>query len=452
MINVGTAGRKDFSIDGTLVGNSDSVLPTEKAVKTYVDNSVVGLLDDRGDCDASVNTFPATGGSGTAGAVLKGDTWRVSVAGTLGGTNVNINDWVRALTDTPGQTSSNWAIMAQFDNSFTDFDASTNPNYPASTKKGQRWKVTVAGKVGGVSGKTVKVGDTFESLMVSTGGTELAVGSEFIILTGYGPFGTMSLQDASNVNITGGAFTGLTGAGFRDTSAAFDVTMGFTSSTVLDAARSITWDVKNASHQLKFTAASIVTFPSGTVTLAQLGANTFTGQQVFPVGSQGAPALAIGASNTGIYSGSSSRIDLALGGASKHTFWNDGSYYQNDTAAELRIANRVSLYGRASNHLGIGAASATPVAQTLGGAQGAGTNITGGDLNLGTQGTGTGTGGRINLQTHAAGSSGTTLGTLVNVLSIISPGVIRITGIPTSSAGLSSGDVYSNAGILTIVT
>jgi hypothetical protein len=231
---------------------------------------------------------------------------------------------------------------------------------------------------------------------------------------------SQTAADARYVLKAAGSFTGLTGAGFRDTSAAFDVTMSFASSTALDAGRSITWDVKNADHQLKFTAASIVTFPSGTVTLAQLGANTFTGQQVVPAGSQAAPALAIGAVDSGIYSGGPSRIDLALGGASKHTFWSDGSYYQNDTAAELLIANRVSLCGRASNHLGIGAASATPVSQSLGGAQGSGTNITGGDLNIGTQGTGTGTGGIINFQSHAAGASGSTLGTLVTVASTLS--------------------------------
>lgn len=113
----------------------------------------------------------------------------------------------------------------------------------------------------------------------------------------------------------------------------------------------------------------------------------------------------------------------------------------------------LSAQASVSNVLTLGSwtGSGTPAAVRIAGQFGSGTNITGGDLNLGTQGTGTGTGGRINLQTHAAGSSGTTLGTLVNVLSIISPGVIRITGIPTSSAGLSSGDVYSNAGILTIV-
>ena len=64
---------------------------------------------------------------------------------------------------------------------------------------------------------------------------------------------------------------------FRDTSAAFDVTMGFTSSTPLTAGRSITWDVKNTSHELKFTAASVVTFPAGTNTLLGSGvSNTIT--------------------------------------------------------------------------------------------------------------------------------------------------------------------------------
>ncbi len=81
------------------------------ASKAYADGLVVGLLDDRGNYDASVNTFPATGGSGTAGAILKGDLWRISVAGTLGGTAVTIGDTLRALVDTPGQTAGNWATI-----------------------------------------------------------------------------------------------------------------------------------------------------------------------------------------------------------------------------------------------------------------------------------------------------------------------------------------------------
>lgn len=86
------------------------ISPTDGATKGYADSLVIGLLDDRGNYDASVNTFPASGGSGTAGAVLKGDLWTISVAGTLGGTAVTAGDAVRALVDTPGQTAGNWAV------------------------------------------------------------------------------------------------------------------------------------------------------------------------------------------------------------------------------------------------------------------------------------------------------------------------------------------------------
>lgn len=78
--------------------------------KSYADSLVVGMLDDRGNYDASSNVFPSAGGSGPSGAVNKGDIWTVSVAGTIGGQNVEPGDLVRALLDNPGQTASNWAI------------------------------------------------------------------------------------------------------------------------------------------------------------------------------------------------------------------------------------------------------------------------------------------------------------------------------------------------------
>lgn len=90
--------------------DNSTKIATTAMVQSAVTAGTTGLLDDRGNYDASGNTFPASGGSGTAGAILKGDIWRISVAGTLGGTAVSIGDWVRALVDTPGQTASNWAI------------------------------------------------------------------------------------------------------------------------------------------------------------------------------------------------------------------------------------------------------------------------------------------------------------------------------------------------------
>lgn len=103
---------KAHSTDGTLASNSDAKIPTEKAVKTYVDGVVVGLWDDRGNFDASVNAYPSSGGSGTAGAILKGDIWTISVAGTLPTSQVvEVGDVVRALVDTPGNTQANWSIQ-----------------------------------------------------------------------------------------------------------------------------------------------------------------------------------------------------------------------------------------------------------------------------------------------------------------------------------------------------
>ena len=95
----------------TFAATSHTLYPSVQAVKEYVDGLLVGLWDDRGAYDASVNTYPAAGGSGTAGAVVKGDIWTVSVAGTLGGVAVAIGDSVRALADSPGQTASNWATL-----------------------------------------------------------------------------------------------------------------------------------------------------------------------------------------------------------------------------------------------------------------------------------------------------------------------------------------------------
>jgi len=79
------------------------------ATQTYVDNKVAGLLDLRGNYDASTNVFPSSGGSGTAGAILKGDFWYVSVAGTLNGEPVQIGDSIYALVDSP--SSAQWEIL-----------------------------------------------------------------------------------------------------------------------------------------------------------------------------------------------------------------------------------------------------------------------------------------------------------------------------------------------------
>lgn len=65
--------------------------------------------------------------------------------------------------------------------SSSPLDCSSNPNYPVSSK-GEILSVSVAGKIGGDSGEVVEVGDLIVCITTSAGGTEAAVGSEFIVL------------------------------------------------------------------------------------------------------------------------------------------------------------------------------------------------------------------------------------------------------------------------------
>ena len=78
----------------------------------YADSLVVGLLDDRGNYDPTVTSlYPTTGGSGTDGAILKGDLWAVSADGYVNGIAVTVGDTIRALVDSPAQTNGNWAVI-----------------------------------------------------------------------------------------------------------------------------------------------------------------------------------------------------------------------------------------------------------------------------------------------------------------------------------------------------
>ncbi|MFN9110836.1 MAG: hypothetical protein ACK5XN_12275, partial [Bacteroidota bacterium] len=76
---------------------------------------VTGLLDDRGNFTpglTSPGAWPTTGGSGTAGALMKGDIWFCSASGFMGTTAVVAGSSFRAIVDSPGQTDSNWNVLS----------------------------------------------------------------------------------------------------------------------------------------------------------------------------------------------------------------------------------------------------------------------------------------------------------------------------------------------------
>jgi len=100
-----------------------------------------GLMDYRGAYNASSNTYPTTGGSGTGGAIMKADVFVISVAGTLGGVAIQVGDYLIANTDTPAQTSSKWDTLntnisyvpEDIANKVTSVSgSSTNTQYPTA--------------------------------------------------------------------------------------------------------------------------------------------------------------------------------------------------------------------------------------------------------------------------------------------------------------------------------
>lgn len=102
-----------LDIDGTLAANSDAKIATQKAVKTYADALIAAndAMVFKGVIDASANpNYPASN---------RGDTYRISVAGKIGGAsgpNVEVGDMIIALTDgtaagTHAAVGAQWSII-----------------------------------------------------------------------------------------------------------------------------------------------------------------------------------------------------------------------------------------------------------------------------------------------------------------------------------------------------
>ena len=107
------------SIVTTIISSKEDVGVAEQLDETvlsdandYADSLVVGLWDDRGSFNATVNTYPTTGGSGPLSTILKGDIWTISEEATSGPlVSYLLGTTVRAKVDAPGQLTENWATL-----------------------------------------------------------------------------------------------------------------------------------------------------------------------------------------------------------------------------------------------------------------------------------------------------------------------------------------------------
>lgn len=137
-------------------------------------------------------------------------------------------------------------------------DASANPNYPAASK-GDAYVVSVAGKIGGASGKSVDVGDMYIATADNAGGTEASVGTSWSVLE-HNLVGALlasnNLSDVGNAatafgNIKQDATTSATGvvelATQAEAQAKTDTTRALTAASVADFARKYTGTIGNGS-------------------------------------------------------------------------------------------------------------------------------------------------------------------------------------------------------------
>lgn len=179
------------STDTTLASNSDAKLPTEKAVKAYVDGIIAAqdamVFKGVQDCSANPN-YPAAN---------RGDTYRVSVAGKIGGSSgvvVEVGDIFICLDDSTSSgnqaaVGSHWTIVQ------TNIDGAVVG--PSSATDGR------FALFDGATGKLLKQasgapGDAAYKNTGTSAGT-LAAGDDNRI--------TGAAQKAGNQNLTGGFTT-----------------------------------------------------------------------------------------------------------------------------------------------------------------------------------------------------------------------------------------------------
>jgi hypothetical protein len=118
-------------------------------------------------------------------------------------------------------------------------DASANPNYPAASK-GDAYVVSVAGKVGGASGKSVEVGDMYVATADNAGGTEASVGTSWTVLEHNLVGALLSANNLSDIGNAATAFSNIKQAASDTATGVVELATLAETETKTDTARAVT--------------------------------------------------------------------------------------------------------------------------------------------------------------------------------------------------------------------
>lgn len=132
-------------------------------------------------------------------------------------------------------------------------DCSANPNYPAASK-GDTYVVTVAGKIGGASGKSVDVGDMYTATADNAGGTEASVGTSWSVLEHNLVGALLSANNLSDVGSAATAFGNIKQAATDTDTGVVELATQTETEAKSDTARAITpADLANFPQRKTFT-------------------------------------------------------------------------------------------------------------------------------------------------------------------------------------------------------
>lgn len=175
-MNIPSAGGPDIDTDGTLAANSDTLVASQKAVKTYADALIAAndAMVFKGVIDCSSNpNYPAAD---------RGHQYRASVAGKIGGAsgiNVEVGDMILCLTDgtisgNQATVGTNWAIIQ------TNLDGALLITDIGVTVQGYDADLQSYGAAADAAARRDLIGATSGVWQASAGGT----GNAFFAVTG----------------------------------------------------------------------------------------------------------------------------------------------------------------------------------------------------------------------------------------------------------------------------